>query len=43
MLDHLPVTVLSGFLVPESLAKNPQTLPDYPDTFPIWRRQEAEI
>ena len=35
--------MLDDCLVPESLAKNPQTLPDYPDTFPIWRRQEAEI
>ena len=35
--------MLDDCLVPESLAKNPQTLPGYPDTFPIWRRQEAEI
>ena len=35
--------MLDDCLVPESLAKNPQTLPDYPDTLPIWRRQEAEI
>ena len=35
--------MLDDCLVPESLAKNPQTLPDYLDTFPIWRRQEAEI
>ena len=33
--------MLDDCLVPESLAKNPQTLPVYPDTFPIWRRQEA--
>ena len=33
--------MLDDCLVPESLAKNPQTLPDYPDAFPIWRRQEA--
>ena len=35
--------MLDDCLVPESLAKNPQTLPDYPDTFPIWRRQEAAV
>lgn len=33
--------MLDDCLVPESLAKNPQNLPDYSDTFPIWRRQEA--
>ena len=35
--------MLDDCLVPESLAKNPQTLPDYPDAFPIWRRQEAAV
>ena len=35
--------MLDDCLVPESLAKNPQTLPDYPDNFPIWRRQEAAV
>ena len=35
--------MLDDCLVPEHLAKNPQSSPDYPDTFPIWRRQEAAV
>ena len=33
-------TRLDGCLVPEDLALGPDTLPDYPDPFPAWRRAE---
>ncbi|MEL6964082.1 MAG: GTP-binding protein [Pseudomonadota bacterium] len=32
---------LDECLVPESLAKGPDDLPEFPDPFPIWRRTEA--
>lgn len=32
---------LDACLVPEAQAKDPNSLPDYPDPFPAWRRAEA--
>jgi G3E family GTPase len=32
---------LDACLVPEGLAPDPDTLPDLPDPFPVWRRAEA--
>ena len=32
---------LDACLVPERLAPDPDTLPDLPDPFPVWRRTEA--
>ncbi|MEL7348281.1 MAG: GTP-binding protein [Pseudomonadota bacterium] len=34
------VARLDACLVPEAQAQNPETLPDLPDPFPIWRRVE---
>ncbi|MEM7428244.1 MAG: GTP-binding protein, partial [Pseudomonadota bacterium] len=34
-------TRLDACLLPQDQASGPETLPDLPDPFPIWRRKEA--